>query len=339
MSTIFDVAKEAGVSKSTVSRVLNHEAGVRENTRKAVEAAIRKLNYSPSYFARGIRTGRTRTIAMLVPEYTNVFYNELFRGVEDVALKHGYMVFVCNTERHSNSEQEYIEELLRRNIDGIIYNTYSMDKQMLSYLRKLSRKLPFVFMDKVFDFEKEKEASYVVTDGFSSTRNAVHYLNERGKRRIGYIRNIEGIHVTEERYEGYLAGLSDCGLEFQEKYICRLFPTEEIDYIKRGHDAADYYAGQADRPDAVLAAIDMLAIGCVQQLRRRKVKVPEEINVIGYDNISLSELMEPPLTTIRQPIRKLGQTAAEIIIAKINGEQVADRVTYDGELVLRETTD
>ena len=125
MSTIFDVAKAAGVSKSTVSRVLNGESGVKEATREAVEKAIRDLKYTPSYLAQGIRTGKTKTIAMVVPEYTNIFYNELFRGVEDTALKYGYMVFVCNTEGSRRSEIEYTEEILKRNVDGIIYNTYS----------------------------------------------------------------------------------------------------------------------------------------------------------------------------------------------------------------------
>ena len=113
MSTIFDVAKAAGVSKSTVSRVLNGESGVKEATREAVEKAIRELKYTPSYLAQGIRTGKTKTIAMVVPEYTNIFYNELFRGVEDIALKYGYMVFVCNTERSRRSEIEYTEEILK----------------------------------------------------------------------------------------------------------------------------------------------------------------------------------------------------------------------------------
>ena len=111
MSTIFDVAKAAGVSKSTVSRVLNGESGVKEATREAVERAIRELKYTPSYLAQGIRTGKTKTIAMVVPEYTNIFYNELFRGVEDTALKYGYMVFVCNTEGSRRSEIEYTEEI------------------------------------------------------------------------------------------------------------------------------------------------------------------------------------------------------------------------------------
>ncbi|WP_343248873.1 LacI family DNA-binding transcriptional regulator [Diplocloster hominis] len=336
MATIFDVAKRAGVSKSTVSRVLNHPDSVKEKTRTAIERAIRELNYSPSYFAQGIRTGKTKTIAMLVPEYSNMFYSEMFRGVEDVALAHGYMVLVCNTERHSNSEEEYIEELLRRNVDGIIYNTYQINEKTIRYLQEISDKIPVVFMDRIF--HKNEGISYVLTDGYNSTRKAVHYLFERGKRNIGYIRNTEDIAVIEERYQGYLQGLRDCGLPVKQEFIYRIEHEHEPDYIRLGRRAAKHYLMLARRPDAIMAAIDTIAIGCLLQLRREGVRIPEEINVVGYDNISLSELIEPSLTTIAQPIRELGQKAGEIVIARINGEEIGHQVIYDGELVIRDTT-
>lgn len=337
MSTIFDVAKAAGVSKSTVSRVLNREDGVKEETRIAVEKAIKELKYSPSYFAQGIRTGRTKTIAMMVPEYTNIFYSEMFRGVEDVALNYGYMVLVCNTERHANAEVEYTKELLKRKVDGIIYNTYSNSDEMLAYLKQLSSQLPVVFTNKIFS--QDEDVAYVYTDGYSGNRKAVHYLHERGKHKIGYIRNTSDISVIEERYEGYLQGLRDCGLLHREEFVYRIMQSKEPDYIKLGQEAAEYYIGLEERPDAILAAIDTLAIGCVQRLQKRGLRIPQDMNVIGFDNISLSEMIEPPLTTISQPIRRMGQKAAEIVIAKIEGRETDDKIVFDGELIVRETTD
>ncbi|WP_343249697.1 LacI family DNA-binding transcriptional regulator [Diplocloster hominis] len=337
MATIFDVAKEAGVSKSTVSRVINKDPKVKAQTRIAVEQAIRKLNYSPSYFAKGIRTGRTKTIAMLVPEYTNVFYGEMFRGVEDVALKYGYVVLVCNTERHTTTESEYIEELLKRNVDGIIYNTYDMNPKMVDYLKNVSEERPVVFMDETA--RDIPGISYVFTDGFASTRNAVHYLYELGKKKIGYVRNAVSISVTESRYQGYLQGLRDCGLPFYEEYAYRTQTEAEQDYIKAGAKAAHYYAGLKDRPDSVMTAIDLLGIGCLKEFRKLNIQVPRDINIIGYDNISLSELMEPSMTTIAQPTRLLGQRAAEILIRKLDQSPVEDRVVFEGTLIIRETTD
>ena len=337
IATIFDVAKEAGVSKSTVSRVLNHEPGVKESTRAAVETAIEKLNYSPSYFAQGIRTGKTMTIAVMVPEYTNLFYNELFRGVEDVALANGYLVLMCNTERRSTTEKDYTEELLNRNIDGIIYNTYDASPEMLKYLEKLSERVPVVLMNKIF--RENTTLPYVMTDGFNSTRNAVKYLYDQGKRTFGYIQNMKNISVTEDRYLGFLQGLKDCNIELREEFVYQAEEDKDPDYIKQGCMAAEYFASLSERPEAVLSVIDALAIGCVQQFKKLGINVPEEVNIVGYDNISLSALINPALTTISQPIRKLGQKAAEIVIAKINGQPVDEQVLYEGELVLRDTTD
>ncbi|MDO4276766.1 MAG: LacI family DNA-binding transcriptional regulator [Eubacteriales bacterium] len=337
MSTIFDVARHAGVSKSTVSRVLNGEKGVKEETRLAVEKAISELRYTPSYLAQGIRTGKTKTIAMVVPEYTNIFYNEMFRGVEDVALESGYMVFVCNTERSRRSEIEYTREILKRNVDGIIYNTYSNTKEMKEYLIELSQKVPVVFTNKIFG--EQDDVSYVYTDGFASNRKAVHYLYEKGRYEIGYIRNTSDISVIEDRFEGYCQGLSDCGIPYEEKYVYRVKQTREPDYIKLGQEAARYYESLPNPPRAIIAAIDALAIGCVQQLQRDGVMVPGDMSVIGFDNIALSSLIQPPLTTISQPIRRIGQKAAEIVISKIDGKEVEDKIVFDGNLILRETTE
>jgi DNA-binding LacI/PurR family transcriptional regulator len=336
MSTIYDVAKEAGVSKSTVSRVLNRESSVKEETRIKVEEAIHKLKYSPSYFAQGIRTGKTKTIAMIVPEYTNVFYSEMFRGVEDVALEHGYMVLVCNTERHVNSLVDYTKDLLKRNIDGIIYNTYSQSNENIRFLTEVAEKLPVVFMNRIF--AENGNQSFVVTDGYESTRKAVRYLYNHNRRRIGYVRNTKDISVIEDRYEGYIQGLKDCQLSFEEELVYQVQSEKEPDYIKLGQDAACYFLELKNRPDSILTAIDTLAIGCVQQFKREKILIPDEMSIIGFDNIPLTSLIEPTITTISQPIRQLGQKAAEIIIAKIDGRKIEDKIIYDGELIIRDTT-
>lgn len=337
MATIFDVAREAGVSKSTVSRVLNNDEKVKENTRIAVENAIQKFSYSPSYFAQGLRTRKTKTIALLVPEYTNIFYGEMFKGVEDIALQRGYMVLVCNTERHTTTESEYIEELLKRNVEGIIYNTYNMNETMIQYLEKISIETPVIFMDETI--QEHKNLPYVFTDGFQSTKEAVKYLAKRNKKRIGYIRNINSISVTEYRFQGYLKGLEECGLQQDAQYIYQAETDEDADYVKTGNKAADYFASLKEKPDAILTAIDLLGIGCVQELKRKGIKIPQDINVIGFDNISLGELVEPSLTTIAQPTRQLGRKAAEILIGLIEGNATETQVVYQGELLIRETTD
>ncbi|MDD3363139.1 MAG: LacI family DNA-binding transcriptional regulator [Hespellia sp.] len=336
MSTIFDVAKEAGVSKSTVSRVINGDAGVKDATRIAVQAAIKKLHYEPSYMAQAIRTRKTHTIAMIVPEYTNIFYTEMFQGVEDVALKYGYMVFVCDTERHSIEESEYLQELLKRNIDGMIYNCYKLTEEMAHFLSKMGQKIPIVYMNKIVD--EIPGASCVYTDGFESTRQAVKYLYDNGKRKIGYVRNSEDISIIEDRYQGFVQGLKDCNLAYDEKWMYRVQRENEPDYVRLGRDAARYYASLQDKPDAIMTAIDMIGIGCIKEFNSMNVKVPEEISVVGFDNVFLSNLIEPPLTTISQPIRKMGQAAAEILIAQMEGRKTQKSAIFQGDLIVRKTT-
>lgn len=336
MVTIFDVAKEAGVSKSTVSRVINRDTKVKQETRDVVEAAIKKLNYSPSYMAQAIRTRKTHTIALVVPEYSNIFYTEMFRGVEDIALKYGYMVMVCNTERHAMSEIEYTNELLKRNIDGIIYNTYRTDDEMADYLRQISERLPIVYMNRIFCDDENYACVY--TDGFKSNRKAVQYLIDKGRHKLGYVMNSEDVSIIEDRFEGFVQGLKDHGLELNEKWVYRVQRENEPDYIKLGRDAAKYYASLKDRPDAILTATDMLAIGCVKGFNESKIKVPDEISVIGFDNVFVSALIDPPLTTIAQPVRKMGQAAAEILISSLQGKKTQNKVVFDGKLIVRETT-
>ena len=336
MVTIFDVAKEAGVSKSTVSRVINNDGRVKDKTRAAVEAAIEKLNYSPSFMAQAIRTRKTHTIALMVPEYSNIFYTEMFRGVEDVALKHGYMVLVCNTERHAMSEIEYAQELLKRNIDGIVYNTYRMDDAMAEYLHRVEKKVAVVYMNKAKP--GDEDVPHVYTDGLPSTKNAVEYLYKKGHRKIGYVLNSKDISIIEDRFHGYLEGLSACGLEKNEAWIYRVRREYEPDYVRLGCDAARYFLSLKERPDAILTAIDMIGIGCVKEFHAAGVDIPGEISVIGFDNVFLSELTDPPLTTIGQPIRAMGQAAAEILISMLEGRECERTVVFEGNLIVRGTT-
>lgn len=338
MSTIFDVAELAGVSKSTVSRVLNQSDSVKLEVKQAVINAIKTLDYAPSYFAQGIRTGRTKTIAMLVPDFSNVFYSELFRGVETVALKSGYMVIICNTDRRVEEEFRYINKLVGRKIDGIIYNTYNISRENINILTKLTSHTPIVFMDNVF--KKGDNLSYVVTEGSDSTCEAVTYLHRQNRRRIGYIRMMPKISVLENRFRGYLKGLKNCDLPVDQELIYQPDPAmlAETDHMRIGAMAGAYFASLPHPPDAIAASFDILAIGCLRELKKLGLKIPDDIALIGFDNISLCELVDPSLSTIGQPIAKLGAAAAQIIMDKLQGKTIHDKVVFPGELILRQST-
>ncbi|MCP1110352.1 LacI family DNA-binding transcriptional regulator [Ohessyouella blattaphilus] len=336
MITIFDVAKEANVSKSTVSRVVNNDPSVKDDTRVKVQAAIKKLNYAPSFFAKGIRTGKTKTIALLVPEYTNMFYGEMFNGVEDMAFKKGYVVVVCNTG-NATSEKEYINKLLERNVDGIIYNTYNASKSTINFLEKLSQETPVVVMDELLG--RNSNLNCVYTDGYNSSREAVHYLTKKGIKEIGYVKNNKSIQATKYRYQGFLQGLKECRLKYKKEYIYECTEEAKSNYMKAGKKAGEYFLSLQRKPSAIMTDIDLLAIGCSTQLIANGIKIPEEISIVGFDNIELGEISHPALTTIAQPTREMGCKAAEIIIDQLEGsERQVEKMVFTGELIVRDTT-
>lgn len=338
MTNIWDVAKLAGVSKSTVSRVLTQSGPVREETRQKISQAIEELHYHPSYFGQGIRTGKTKTIAFVLPDNSNVFYNQMVIGVEEVALAYGYMVLVCNTNKSSNREVNYIKALLKRSIDGIVLCTYKNNRQNLDYFLKLASDLPIVFMDKVFS--DDDPISSVLTEGRQSNAGVVRFLADKGCKRIAYIHLPRLVSVVNHRFEGYKDGLLSRGLAIDSSLIYQ-GTTEEsaASHIQLGANGAQTLMSLESPPDAIMASTDMIAIGALKYLKSAGYKIPKQIKVVGYDNIDLCELVEPSLTTLAQPIKQLGIEAGKIIIEKIlNGNEYNKKVVFEPELIVREST-
>ena len=337
MSTIVDVAKLAGVSRSTVSRVISNNGAVKPETRAAVESAIEQLNFTPSYFAQGIKTGKTKTLAMIVPDYSNVYFGDMFRGVEQVALKHGYMVMICNTEKSSTRERNYTEELLKRKVDGIIYNTYKKNSENIEYFFKLAKKMPVVFMDHLpFDGE---QVPYVLTEGYESSKKAAKYLIGKGKSRIGYIRMPPYISVVQHRYAGYKQGLIESGIEPDGDIVYQC-PNNEVGktHYEIGYEGAKALMGKDNPPDAIMTSVDIMAVGAIRYLKTAGYRIPEDVSVIGFDDIALATIVEPNLTTIAQPTKRIGEEAAKILIAKINGEEhVEEQIIFEPEFIERDS--
>lgn len=338
MYTILDVAKLAGVSKSTVSRVITGNGVVKSETRNNVLDAIKELNYTPSYFAQGIKTGKTKTLAMLIPDYSNLYYGEMFRGIEKVALENGYMVLICNTDKSSTRERLYAEELLKREVDGIIYNTYKRSKGNIEYFTNLSKIMPVIFMDYIQ--EKDIEVPYVLSEGYESSKKAAKYLINKGKKRIGYIRVPPYISVVQHRYKGYKQGLIESGIEPDGDIVYQC-PDNEVGktHLEVGFEGAKALMNKPNPPDAIMTSTDIMAVGAIKYLNGAGYKIPRDVSVIGFDNIALATIVEPNLTTISQPTRKIGEEAAKILLAKINGdEDVKDQLMFEPELIIREST-
>ena len=332
MTTIIDVAKLAEVSKTTVSRLINNNGPVKANTREKIISAMKQLNYSPNFFAQGMKTSRTKTIGILIAEFSNPFYPELFKGIEAISRQHGYLNMICITGVNAENERASLETLVNRKIDGIIFCSYNRIENNINRLVQISKTIPVVFMDPVM---VDEPVSYVLSDGFSGTKKATDYLLGQGKRRIAYIKGSSKHWVTNERFRGYVQALEEAGLEVDAKNI-----YEGNFQMKSGFEGAEYFMQKENAPDAIMAATDVMAIGAMKYLRYAQIAIPEQVSIVGFDNIPLASLLEPGLTTVAQKIHELGRCAAEIIIQKIKQPEMEDRkVVLDCELIVRGSTD
>jgi DNA-binding LacI/PurR family transcriptional regulator len=332
MATILDVARRAQVSKTTVSRFLNGQGPINVGTAERIRQAIRALNYSPSFLARGMRTSRTRTIGMIVPDYSNPFYSELLRGIEAYARVRGYLIHLANTDANAFTEFDCINEMVKRQIDGIVLCSYNRIQRDIDLLVELMAKMPVVVMDPLV---KNEPISYVVTNGSEGSAEAVSYLVSTGRRRIGYITGPNKLLATHDRFEGYKKGLADCGIPFDGSIVY------EADFSMRsGYQAAKWFFSRGLPVDALMAATDLMAVGAIKFFNGQGVDIPGRVAVVGFDNISLCEIIEPSLTTIAQPISDLGRRAAAIIIDAIDEKRIEKRqIVMKSRLIVRKSTD
>lgn len=336
MADILKVAEQAGVSKSTVSRVLNN-GRVAPETRERVEQVMRELNYRPSSFAQNIRTRRSKEVAVMIPDLSNSFFAEMFRAIEDVMIRNSYMVVLCDTRQSTANEIRYAERLISRHIDGLLYFTQQKEKKNCSYFTALSGSLPMIFMD--YAFAETEGIDCIAMESRTITEEAVKALYRKGKRHIAYINLPKAHNVTMVRCEGYKDGLRACGLPVIDERIVNPRGGTDRSIVDTGHDAARQLLEQCGSVDAVMTASDQLAVGVVSYLNRTGIRIPQEIAVMGFDDIDLCQTVSPMLSTIRQPIREMGHAAAERLLERIRtGEPPGKKLLFRGELVLREST-
>ncbi|MED4456319.1 LacI family DNA-binding transcriptional regulator [Metabacillus fastidiosus] len=324
MASIKDVAKLSEVSVATVSRVLNDKGYVSEDTRKKVEQAIAELNYRPNEVARSLFKKQSKTIGLIVPDITNPYFPELAKAVEDTAMKLGYTMILCNSDEDIEKEQRYLDILLQKYVDGIIVfsNTLSMDQ-----IRKLN--IPIVSIDR----EISKDLPTIVVNNKKGAKLASSFLREKGCKRIAHLRGPYGIVNADERYAGYMDVVAEEEW-FHEGYIVN------GDYnMQSSIEATTELLRLHPEIDGIFAASDTMAIGAIKAVHKLGMKVPEDISIIGFDGIRLSEATTPELTTIVQPIYELGETALTMLV-KLIEQQPMEEIFYklDVHLVEREST-
>ena len=347
---IKDVAKYAGVSTATVSHVINQTRFVSEETRQKVLAAIETLNYQPSAIARGLATNATQTIGLIIADVTNPFFTAVARGVEDEITRHGYHTIFSNTDEDPEREDEYLRLLSARQIDGLIIAPARAHSERL--LRMSEANVPIVLIDRA---ATGVQAPLVRVDNEGGAYRAVKYLIELGHRRIGILMGMETISTHMMRLKGYKRALEEAGLPIDEALIARTdtwfyLPPQvdlstspppksltNVQMTPATFDALQHLLDLPHRPTAIFVTNNQMTLGTLHLLKEQKLRCPEDISLISFDDHEWAPLFTPPITVIRQPTYHLGQTAACLLMQLIKGEEVEYPSPLPVEFIIRES--
>lgn len=330
MATIKDVAKLAGVSPSTVSRVLSGKIFVDENTKCRVMDAVQRLEYQPNPLARALRERKTNTLALMVPGIENQIWPLVARGVETVARKKGYVVVLCNTDNDVEREISYINRLKQQWIDGIIIAP-AMDES--PHLRALVRE-GFPVVQVVRGMENDGMDT-VLVDNFQIAYDAVSYLIKTGHKRIALASGRQDLFLYRKRLEGYRQALLDHGLKVEQDLI-----LQEIKELNNLYRLTQQRIKQGVQMDSLVATSDPKAIVVMRAIRDMGLSIPGDVSVIGMDNIEHSYYFEPQLTTMAQPFIAMGELAAQKLIFRIKEPELTEPITdyLSPELIIRKST-
>jgi len=328
--TIKVIAKTAGVSPATVSRVLNNKKNVRPEIAERVRGIIKALDYHPNEVARGLVKGRINTFGVVVPDIDNPFFSKICKAIQNTVMKTGSPVFLYNTDGILDREKEIFKELASKLINGIFLVAPRMPAKDIRNLSKELGVYPVVVDARVENYR----LSAVWVDNVTAFIEATEYLIANGHRRIGFIAGPLNVANSKDRFNGYLVGLQNHGIEKSASLIY------ESDFtIAGGHKAARYiFEGATVPPTAVICSNDLMAIGVLSYLRDRGIEVPGEVSVVGCDDIDVASSLYPPLTTVIQPIYELGVTAAQLMLRYTLTDDLPPNSILHAKLVVREST-
>lgn len=317
--TIRDVAKLAGVSVGTVSNVLNGVATVSPKNQERVAWAIASLGYRRNQMASQLRSNISRSIGLVIPDITNPFYPEVARGVEDYASGQGFNVFLCNKDRNAQKEQAAVDALLSKNVDGILlYKSRLLTPQ----IEEIRSHCALVMIDAD---QKDFDCDIINVEDYDGMVGAVRTAIELGHRRIAFIAGLSDSFSSMRRLHAYRDSLSLAGLHCPSQYV---YPGDFT--LTSGIRAAQQFMSLSEPPTAVLAANDMMAIGAMRWALENGVAVPQQLSVVGYDDVMNAQLVLPALTTVSQPKYELGLESARMLFRRIEATRagrILDRQT------------
>lgn len=331
MATIKDVAKMAGVSTTTVSHVINKTRFVAKETEEAVMQAIKSLKYSPSAVARSLKVNTTKSIGMIVTTSESPYFAEIIHAVEDHCYRQGYSLFLCNTQNDPEKIKNHVEMLAKKRVDGLLVMCSEYTQHSLDVLSGFSS-VPMVVMD----WGPNVDTDIIEDNSFTGGYIATKHLIDCGHKAIGLIAGELDKTTAKTRYEGFVKAMNEANLPIHENWIMEgCFEPED------GYECMNKILSQDSLPTAVFCCNDVMALGAISAITEKGLRVPDDISIIGYDNIHSSRFYAPPLTTIHQSKSRLGAQAVNLLFERIankdNDSHEKHRIAIHPELVLRKS--
>jgi LacI family transcriptional regulator len=329
MTTIKEVAARAGVSSATVSHVINNTRYVSDVVKQRVQESMNEMGYRPNALARSLRQGKTQTLGLILPDSSNPFYAELGHALEKSAFLKNYNVILCNTDSSIAREHLYFDLLLDKQVDGIILNTEEKDPHDIK--KRLPVGYPIVLVDRDFS---ENIFDTVLTDNILGGYLATRYLIELGHRRIACVTGPMSFWGAVNRLQGYQKALAEFGLpEITNSIYYGDFTAGS------GHEAAHHLLKLPELPTAVFVGNDMMAIGFLRSSIEMNFRIPEDISIVGFDNLELSMYMHPTITSFAQPKEEIGEKTIQLLLERIeNPKAPPQRILIPPRLIIREST-
>ncbi|WP_130805835.1 LacI family DNA-binding transcriptional regulator [Senegalia massiliensis] len=309
--TIKRIAELANVSTATVSKVINgKDKYISEATKSKILKIVEEEGYVPNGIAKSLKIKKTKTIGIIIPDVMNLFFSELARGVEDAAEKRGYTVILCNSDNKESKEEKYINILQEKMVDGIIITApENRTRQSIK-----NQDIPLVLVDRDIETQIDQKIGRITVDNRDGAYKATKYLIESGCRDIGMISSNYKNKPSSDRIKGYEKALYESNININQNKIFLENYT-----IESGYNGAKKILKETE-VDGIFCGNDLIAIGAIKALKEKNIRIPEQVKIIGFDDIQISQYMDPPLTTIRQPIYQMGEEAVKMLISLIKNK-------------------
>jgi len=331
--TIIDIAKQLNISPSTVSRALRNHPDINPDTKSKILSVADELRYNPNRLAQSLKSKITKTIGIIVPEIKHEFFSSVISGIEHMGYSSGYSILLTQSNEDYQREIMNTKTLLSHRVDGILVSVSENTVDVDHFKSVMKNKVPLVFFDRV---SADLQCATVECDDYHGAFTAVEHLIQRGYKRIAHVAGYEHTSIGKSRLRGYRDALSKHGIPFDPQWV-RYGGLNEEDGIK----AFESLFGEGKIPDAFFAVNDPVAVGLFMKIKEKGLKIPDDIALVGFSDNSISSLLDPPLTTVRQPAYKMGEMASRVLIDQLESTiefENTKHLLLETELIIRKST-